>query len=52
MNTEALILMVTTQGIVTTLTFYFFYRVLTAKPKSEPDSFKENDEEIERQPKV
>jgi hypothetical protein len=52
MNTEALILMVTTQGIVTSLTFYFFYRVLTAKPKSEPDSFKENDEESERQSKV
>jgi hypothetical protein len=52
MNTEALILMVTTQGLVTFFTFYFFYKVLTIKPKSEPDSFTENDEEKLRQPKV
>jgi hypothetical protein len=50
MNTEALIMMVTTQGIVTVLTGYFFYRVLTTKPKVEPDSFTENDQEAERQP--
>jgi hypothetical protein len=52
MNTEALILMIATQGTVTTLTFYFFYRVLTTKPKAEPDSFVENDEEEVRQPKA
>lgn len=43
MNTEALIMMLATQGTVTALTAYFFYRVLTTKPKSEPDSFSEND---------
>lgn len=43
MNTSALILMVTTQVAVTCATIYFFYRVLTAKPKPEPDSYAEND---------
>ena len=52
MNTEALITMVLTQGIVIGLTGYFFYRVLTTKPKTEPDSFTENDAEIERQSEV
>lgn len=49
MNTEALITMVTTQGLVIGFTAYFFYKVLTIKPKPEPDSFTENDEEEERQ---
>ena len=49
MNTEALITMVATQGIVICLTAYFFYRVLTTKPKAEPDSFTDNDDQIERQ---
>ena len=38
MNTEALITMMVTQGIVISFTAYFFYRVLTTKPKAEPDS--------------
>ena len=49
MNTEALITMVATQGIVIFFTAYFFYKVLTVKPKSEPDSFTENDDLEERQ---
>jgi hypothetical protein len=49
MNTEALITMIATQGIVIGFTGYFFYRVLTTKPKSEPDSYSENDDETERQ---
>lgn len=49
MNTEALITMIATQGIVIGLTGYFFYRVLTTKPKAEPDSYTENNDEIERQ---
>ena len=49
MNTEALITMIATQGIVISFTAYFFYRVLTTKPKAEPASFTENDEESERQ---
>ena len=49
MNTEALITMVATQGIVIFFTAYFFYKVLTVKPKSEPDSFTENDDVEERQ---
>ena len=49
MNTEALITMVATQGIVIGFTLYFFYKVLTIKPKPEPDSYDENDDEPERQ---
>jgi hypothetical protein len=50
MNTEALITMVLTQGLVTSFAAYFFYKVLTIKPKQEPDSFSENDDVLERQP--
>jgi hypothetical protein len=49
MNTEALITMLLTQGIVISFGAYFFYKVLTIKPRQEPDSFSENDDEIERQ---
>ena len=49
MRTDALITMVVTQGTVIALTLYFFYRVLTTKPKEEPDSYSENDDETERQ---
>ena len=45
MRTDALIMMVLTQGIFVLVTGYFFYRVLTTKPTEEPDSFSENDEE-------
>lgn len=41
--------MVLTQGIVIFFTAYFFYKVLTIKPKSEPDSFTENNDVKERQ---
>jgi len=50
MNTEALITMVLTQGIVISFAVYFFYKVLTIKQKQEPDSYSENDDELERQP--
>jgi hypothetical protein len=43
MNTSALILMVVTQVSVIGITGYFFYRVFTTPPRSEPDSFTEND---------
>jgi hypothetical protein len=45
MNSQALIMMVFTQLVVTGFTGYFFYRVLTTKPKPEPDSYIENDDE-------
>lgn len=45
MKTEALITMILAQGIVTAFTAYFFYKVLTMKPKPEPDSYSENDDE-------
>jgi hypothetical protein len=43
MNSQALALMMTTQVLVTVLTLYFFYRVLTSKKRPEPDSYEEND---------
>lgn len=46
MNTPALIMMVSVEVIVTILTGWFFYKVLTIKPKPEPDSFFENDDVI------
>lgn len=51
MNTEALTTMLLTQGIVTIFTIYFFYKVLATPPNQEPDSFSENDEELERKTK-
>ncbi len=49
MNTTAMITMVVSQGIVIFFTAYFFYKVLTIKPKQEPDSYSENDDVTERQ---
>lgn len=45
MNSSALITMILTQGIVSSFMIFFFYKVLTTKPKQEPDSFSENDDE-------
>lgn len=44
MNTAALIMMLVTVSAITIVTGYFFYRVLTSKPKQEPDSYSENDD--------
>lgn len=38
MTTSALAMMITWCGLVTIMTGYFFYRVLTNKPKNEDDS--------------
>lgn len=46
MNTSALIMMVTTEIIITAITLYFFYRVLKTPPKPEPDSYEKNDDVI------
>ena len=43
MNNDALTLMLGSVLAVTGITLYFFYRVLTAPPKKEPDSYSEND---------
>jgi hypothetical protein len=48
MNTDALITMVITQGLVISITAYFFYKVLTIPPNQEPDSYSENDDELVR----
>ncbi len=47
MNTEALIMLVGAQGTVISFMGYFFYKVLTTPPKTEPDSYTENDD-VER----
>jgi hypothetical protein len=44
MSTSAIIMMILVQGTVVSITAYFFYKVLTVKPKEEPDSYSENDE--------
>jgi hypothetical protein len=43
MNTDAVILMVTTQVLVTAITGYLFWKILKTPPNNEPDSFSEND---------
>jgi hypothetical protein len=43
MNSSALIIMLTVQITVTIITAYFFYKVLTAPKRSEPDSYSNND---------
>lgn len=45
MTNSALIMMLSTQIVVSVITIYFFIRMLTTKPKPEPDSFSENDDE-------
>ena len=45
MSGAAILMMILVQGTVAAITGYFFYKVLTAKPKSEPDSFSENDDD-------
>ena len=47
MNTSALILMVCTQILVIATTLTFYIKVLRTPPKSEPDSYTDNDD-VER----
>lgn len=44
MSTSALTMMLFAEISVTVITLYLFWKVLTAKPKAEPDSFVENDD--------
>ena len=46
MNTSALVVMLLTIIGVTSLTLYFFIKVLTTPKRPEPDSFSENDDDI------
>lgn len=45
MSTAALTMMLVTQITVICITGFFFYKVLTTKPKSKPDLYSENDNE-------
>lgn len=49
MNSLALAVMIFAMGTVTSATVYFFYKVLTAPPKPEPDSYKDNDDRLNPQ---
>jgi hypothetical protein len=44
MNKVALILWLSTIITITSVMIYFFVKVLTSKPKQEPDSYSENDD--------
>lgn len=46
MNTSALTMMLFVEISVTAITVYFFWKVLTAKPKREPDSYEDNDDDL------
>lgn len=45
MKTTALLMMVSTIVLVTGITGFFFSKVLRSKPRPEPDSYSENDED-------
>ncbi len=45
MSNSAFITMMVVQILVTVITGYFFYKVLTTPARPEPDSYSENDEE-------
>jgi hypothetical protein len=45
MENSALTMMLMTELTITGLTLYFFWKVLTSKPKPEPDSYADNDEQ-------
>jgi heme/copper-type cytochrome/quinol oxidase subunit 2 len=42
MSTIALLMMIPTVTVVTFVTVYFFWKVLKTPPKTEPDSYYEN----------
>ncbi|MBK7038104.1 MAG: hypothetical protein KBF42_05570 [Chitinophagales bacterium] len=44
MSSEALIMMISTISVVAIVTTYFFWKVLKTPPKSEPDSYEDNDD--------
>ncbi|MCX7863367.1 MAG: hypothetical protein N2449_10280 [Bacteroidales bacterium] len=43
MNTEALIFMLVSEGIIAVITIYFFIKVLRSKQKFNNDTMSEND---------
>lgn len=44
MSTSALLFMIAVQGTVTAITAYYFFKVMGAPAKEEPDSYSDNDE--------
>lgn len=45
MSNSGLTVLLLSEGIITIITFYFFWKVLKTPPKQEPDSYSENDDE-------
>ncbi|MCS6934696.1 MAG: hypothetical protein NZM35_06070 [Chitinophagales bacterium] len=46
MSFSAKVMMIAAQLTVTVFTAYFFFRVLLADKRKEPDSYAENDQEV------
>ena len=44
MTSTALLMMVITEVIITVITVYFFWKVLSTPSRPEPDSYSENDD--------
>lgn len=49
MNSSALTIMILAQGFFVFFAAYYFYKVMTIPPKPEPDSYSENDDDLEGQ---
>lgn len=45
MSTTALILMISVETVITAITVYYFIKILRTKPKPEPDSYLDNDDQ-------
>lgn len=43
MSGQALAMMLITVSVITFVTGYFFWKVLTTPPRNEPDSYEDND---------
>lgn len=41
METQSMVFMIVSEVIITSLTVYFFVKILITKPKNEPDSYSE-----------
>lgn len=46
MSTSAKIIMLLSQSVILLLTVYFFIKVLKSPKRSEPDSYSENDDDL------
>lgn len=45
MSNSGLTILLLAEGVITVITFYFFWKVLKTPPRKEPDSYSGNDDE-------